>query len=346
MRIVDFRSDTVTTPTEEMRKAMHDAKVGDEVFGGDPTTKELQEYAAQKVGKEAALFVPSGTMGNLIAILSHTKRGQEIILEDNSHIYNSEGGGMAYLAGVQARPIKGKRGIMDITDIQNSIRENGEHLPETGLICIENTHNMEGGVVVPIENMREIYNLAKNNNLPVHLDGARVFNSAAYLKCDVKEITKYCDSVMFSFSKGLCAPAGSMLAGDKSFIEKAKRFRKAVGGELRQSGVLAAPCLIALKDMVGRLEEDHINAHNLAAGIKSISGIEVNEHEINTNIVIINVNTRNYTAEDITGLLAECGILAHAITKGKIRFVTHKYVSSDDIEYTIECFKKVFERLS
>ncbi|MFA5523805.1 MAG: low-specificity L-threonine aldolase [Tissierellales bacterium] len=342
MRIVDFRSDTITKPTEEMRKAMFNAEVGDDVYGEDPTINLLEEMAAKLVGKESALFVPSGTMGNQLAVLCHTQRGNEVILEERSHIYNYEVAGIAFLSGVQARIVKGNNGIMSAKDVEKAIVVDGDiHHPQTGLICLENTHNMAGGIVVPPESMKEIYDLAKKYNLPVHLDGARVFNASTALGCDVKEITKYCDSLMFCLSKGLCAPVGSILAGSKEFINKARRYRKMLGGGMRQAGVLAAAGLLALTSMVERLSEDHINARLLAEGLKDIKDFHINMDTVESNILMVDLATSEYDSVSLVARLKNEGILASDINSSRIRFVTHKYVSQGDIEYTIDKIKKV-----
>lgn len=344
MKIIDFRSDTITIPTEEMRRAMYEAEVGDDVYREDKTVIQLEEYAAEKVGKEAAIFVTSGTMGNQLALLSHCKRGQEIILEEDTHIYNAEVGATSFVAGLQAKTIKGDRGIVSISDIEAAIRPKDIHLPETGLICIENTHNMAGGVVTPLEHLKKIYQLGKDNSIAIHIDGARVFNAAVYLECDVKEITQYCDSVMFCLSKGLCAPIGSILAGEKDFINRARRFRKMLGGGMRQAGVIAAPGLIALKYMTGRLDQDHENARKLGVGLGDIRGLKVDK-EIQTNIVMVDVKESGFKSHEITDILKERGVLANVINDQVIRFVTHKYITSADVEYALKVFEDVIFNL-
>lgn len=341
MRIVDFRSDTITVPTPEMRKAMYEAEVGDDVYGEDLTVKKLEEYAAEKVGKEAALFVTSGTMGNQLALLCHCQRGQEIILEEDTHIYNAEVGGAAVLSGVQVKALKGKKGIMSVEDIEKAIRIKDIHMPKTGLICIENTHNMSGGFVTPLETMEKTYALAKKHALPVHVDGARIFNAATYLNCDVKSITQYCDSIMFCLSKGLCAPIGSILAGSKEFIENARRYRKMLGAGMRQVGVIAAPGLVALEHMVDRLAEDHENARKFADGLRSIRTLKV-DGEIQTNILMLDVSNTNYSSDQVVAKLKERGILSGAIDDKTIRFVTHYYVTADDIEYALQIINDIF----
>lgn len=344
MKVVDFRSDTITKPTEEMRKAIFDAEVGDDVYEEDPTINKLEEMAAKIVGKEAALFVPTGTMGNQLAVLCHTQRGNEIILEERSHIYNYEVGGIAFLSGVQARIVKGHNGIMSASDIEKAIVADDDiHHPQTGLICLENTHNMAGGIVIPPESMKEIYDLAKKYDLPVHLDGARVFNASTALGCDVKEITKYCDSIMFCLSKGLCAPVGSMLAGNKAFITKARRYRKMLGGGMRQAGILAAAGIVALTSMIERLAEDHVNTKLLSEGLKDINGININMDTVQSNILMMDITTPDYDSYSLVAKLKEEGILVSDINSSRIRFVTHKYISKDDINHTISVIKSILE---
>lgn len=344
MKVVDFRSDTLTQPTNEMRQAMLNAEVGDDVYGEDPTINKLEKLGADLVGKEAALFVPSGTMGNQLAVLCHTQRGNEIILEEKSHIYNYEAGGIAFLSGVQPRIVKGNNGIMSASDVEKVIVNDKDiHHPQTGLICLENTHNMAGGIVIPLESMKEVYELGKKYSLPIHLDGARVFNASIALDCDVKEITKYCDSVMFCLSKGLCAPVGSILAGSKDFIDKARRYRKMLGGGMRQAGFLAASGIIALTSMIQRLSEDHENAKLLAEGLKPIKGIQINMDNVQSNILMVDIVSSNYTSYTLVDKLKENGILASDINSSRIRFVTHKYISKDDINHTISVIKRIFE---
>ncbi|WP_425447195.1 low-specificity L-threonine aldolase [Dethiothermospora halolimnae] len=342
MRIIEFRSDTLTKPTEEMRKAMYEAEVGDDVYGEDPTINKLEKIAAEKLGKEAALFVPTGTMGNQLALLCHTNRGEEIILEDWAHIYRYEVAGLSFLSGLQAKTIKGHNGIMNVNDVKDAICKDMDiHHPQTGLICLENTHNMAGGVVVPPEKMKEIYDLAKGNNIPVHLDGARVFNAATYLDCDVKEITQYTDSLMCCLSKGLSAPVGSILAGNKEFIERARRFRKMLGGGMRQAGILAAAGIIAIEGMTKRLYEDHKNIKLLSQGLGNIDGIEIDEETINTNILMINVKNTGYKSNELVAKMKDRGILTSEVTDEIIRFVTHRHISKEDIDYSIKVINEI-----
>ena len=337
MKIIDFRSDTLTNPTEEMRKAMYNAELGDDVYGEDPTVNMLEEIAAEKVGKEDALFVPTGTMGNQLALLSHTQRGQEVILDDWCHIFRFEVGGLSFLSGLQAKTIVSDKGVMNPELVKQAIvSDDNIHHAQTGLVCLENTHNMAGGVVVPVENMKEIYNIAKEKSIPVHLDGARVFNAAVYLKCDIKEITKYTDSIMFCLSKGLCSPVGSILAGSKVFIKKARRLRKMLGGGMRQAGILAAAGITALDNMIERLEEDHDNVQLLTQGLGNINGIKIDKDTVHTNILMINIKDTEYNSQQLVNMMKEKGVLATPITEKIIRFVTHKYINKDNIDITIE----------
>lgn len=345
-RIIDLRSDTVTVPTEKMRRAMYSAEVGDDVYGDDTTMARLERMAAQKVGKEAALFVPTGTMGNQLAVLTHTKRGQEIILEENCHIFNYEVGGMAFLAGVQAKLLKGKEGILDAKEVENSIRIDDIHFPSTGLICMENTHNRAGGIAIHPDKMEPVYRVAKKHNIPVHLDGARVFNAAVALGVDVKDITRYCDTVMFCISKGLCAPVGSLLAGDRDYIQRARKIRKMLGGGMRQSGILAAAGIVALTEMVDRLAIDHENAKALAEGLANIHGIKIDVARIQTNIVIFDISQTGMNGDQLVERLKPFGIKAIGSPNGIVRFVTHRYVTRRDVERVLDVMAKIINGVS
>lgn len=339
MRYIDFRSDTVTMPTPEMRKAMAEAPVGDDVYGDDPTVIELETLAAQLMGKEAAMFVPSGTMGNQLAVMTHTRRGDEIIVEEDCHIVVHEVGAAAVLSGVNLKTVKGIHSIMNPEDVEAAIREEDLHHPETTLICMENA--LSNGRVVPLETMEKIFNVAKKHNLPVHLDGARIFNAAEYLKAEAKDVAVYTDSVMFCLSKGLCAPVGSILAGSKGFIAKAKKNRKLLGGGMRQVGILAAAGIIALQDMTKRLHIDHENAQYLAAQLAALPGVKVDIEGIHINMVFFEIeNLKISDAEFIDRLYAK-GIKANGAYKGVLRFVTNNDVTKEDIDYTISCIKEL-----
>ncbi len=339
MRYIDLRSDTVTQPTEEMREAMAKAIVGDDVYGDDPTVCQLEKKAAEYTGKEAALFVPSGTMGNQLAVMTHTSRGNEIIAEENCHIVQHEVGATAVLSGVVLRSIRGDKGIMDPMDVRKAIREEDIHYPRTGLICMENA--LSNGTVVPLERMKEIYDIAKSNNIPVHLDGARLFNAAAYLGVKASEITQYTDSVMFCLSKGLCAPVGSMLAGSSAFIGKARKNRKLLGGGMRQAGILAAAGLIALEKMSERLHLDHENAAYMAKRLVEIPGIKVVPEEVHIDMVFFNMDETGVSSDKLVSFLFEKGIKINGIEGGLMRYVTNNDVTREDIDYTIKCMKEI-----
>lgn len=336
---IDLRSDTVTMPTAEMRKAMAEAIVGDDVYGDDPTVAELETLAAKMAGKEAAIFVPSGTMGNQLAVMTHTRRGDEVILEENSHIVVHEVGAASVISGVSLRTIKGINGIMRPEDVEAAIREEDIHHPETTLVCMENA--LSNGRVVPLETMRAIYNVAKKNNLAVHLDGARLFNAAAKLNVEAEEITAYTDSVMFCLSKGLCAPVGSILAGSKSFIDRAKKNRKLLGGGMRQSGILAAAGLIALKEMTKRLHIDHDNAKYMADRLSEIPGVKVDMDAVDINMVFFRLENEKISDGMLVKGLYDKGIKVNSASKGEWRFVTNNDVTKEDIDYTIACMREI-----
>ncbi len=341
-KIIDFRSDTITLPTPEMREAMKDAEVVDDVYGEDPTVKELERLAAQKMGKEAALFVVSGTMGNLISLMTHTTPGEEVLVEQDAHIYYYEVGGMARIAGLMPRLVKGSRvGIITPNDIKKVLRPPNIHFPKTTLLTLENTHNRGGGIVVPNDLMKELYNFAKENGLSVHLDGARIFNAAVAQNIPASEIAKYADSVMFCLSKGLSAPVGSLLVGTEEFIERARKNRKILGGGMRQAGIIAKAGIVALSKMVDRLREDHENAAFLREGLSKYEGIFTDEEGIFTNIVMIYVKREDKTAQDIVNSLKKKGILALTTGPSSIRFVTNRHIGREDVLYTIDIFREV-----
>lgn len=338
--MIDLRSDTVTKPTKEMREAIYNAEVGDDVYEEDPTIIKLENLAAEMVGKEAGLFVPSGTQGNQTAVLTHCQPGEEIIVEAESHIFYYEGAAISAFAGVQPRTIPGQRGALAVTDIESAIRAEDVHFPETGLICLENTHNRAGGAIIPLANMRAIYEVAQEKQIPVHLDGARIFNAAVASNTAAKEFAAYTDSIQFCLSKGLGAPIGSILAGDEAFIEQARKWRKRLGGGLRQAGIIAAPGIVALESMVDRLAEDHDNAKRLAEGLGNISGLTI-ENVVETNIVVVNVENLKVTAEHFVQILKDNGILVNAFSNYSIRLVTHYDVSLADIEKAIEKIQSI-----
>ncbi|TYT63977.1 low-specificity L-threonine aldolase [Natrialba swarupiae] len=331
--MIDLRSDTVTEPDEAMREASRDAAVGDDVYGEDPTVNDLEGRAAKAVGKEAALFVPTGTMGNQIAAHVHTEPGQEALVERKSHVYKYELGGLAQHAGLQVRTVDGgARGIPTPQQIESAYVEEDLHRPGTGLCCLENTHNARGGVAIAPERLEAAANAARERDVPVHLDGARVFNAAVALDVSVTEITQHVDSVMFCLSKGLGAPIGSMLAGPAEFVERARRTRKLFGGGMRQVGVVAAPGLRALEN-VDDLETDHENARVLAEGLRDVDGFAVQEPE--TNIVLVDVSETGLDVDAVLECLRERDVLATPFGPTTIRFCTHRDVSRDDIERVI-----------
>jgi threonine aldolase len=341
VKIVDLRSDTVTKPTPAMREAMFQAEVGDDVYGEDPTVNRLEKTAAAILGKESALFVVSGTMGNLVALLTHCGRGDEVILGDRSHTFLFEQGGMAALGGITPYPIHNQDdGTLRLEDIENAIRPNNSHFPRTRLLCLENTHNMCNGSPVTADYMAQAAQLAHAHGLKVHLDGARIFNAAAALGIGVEEIVKDVDSVMFCLSKGLCAPVGSMLCGNADFVAEARRARKVVGGGMRQAGIIAAAGIIALEQMVDRLTEDHARAKQLREGLTRIPGIQVGPAK--TNILYFQLAAdMPKTPLEIEARLVERGILLNSRGSGRFRAVTHSWIHDEDIERAIHAMEEV-----
>ena len=352
---IDLVSDTVTLPTNEMREAMKSAEVGDDVSQEDPTINKLEELAAKKVGKEAALFVPSGTMGNLIAVLTHCKRGEEVILESRSHIYNFEVGCISALGGVVTKTVDGNEGILNVDKIKREIRQEDIHEVKTALICLENSHNRAGGTVTPPKITEEIYQLAHKHNIFVHLDGARLFNAAVALNIEPALLAKNVDSVMFCLSKGLSAPVGSILSSSKEFIQKARKYRKMLGGGMRQAGILAAAGIISLEKMVKRLEEDHKNAQILAEGLSEIEGIKVDLETVQTNMVyfdveklvkILNINTDQFLERLVDEYGIRGGVETPIQDPTEIRFVTHYGISEEDIYTTINAIKMISKSIN
>jgi threonine aldolase len=320
---VDLRSDTVTRPTPEMRRAMAEAEVGDDVYGEDPTINRLEQRAAEIFARQAAIFVPSGTMGNQIAIKAHTHHGQEVICEQRGHIYNFEMATMAAFSGCVPRTIYGENGILTWAQVKRHIQPKTYYLAQTGLVSLESTHNMAGGTVYPPEVAEEICDGAHNAGIPVHLDGARIFNAAVALGKNVAEITRKFDSVMFCLSKGLGAPVGSLLVGSRALIDRARVLRKAVGGGMRQAGILAAAGLIALEKMPARLHEDHENARWLAEGLSRVRGFKIDPAKVMTNIVVFDVSGTGLTSAEISRRLAAQNVLINGINPETMRLVTH-----------------------
>ena len=339
MKFIDLRSDTVTEQPIFMKEAMFNAEVGDDVYRDDPTVIKLEKLAAEIIGMESALFVPSGTFGNQLALFTHCRRGSEVIIADSNHIIAHEVGASSVIAGVQLRAIDAPNGVLNSKEIEKRIRfeEDDIHFPSTSLICIENAHS--SGNVLTIESMKDIYNVAKKYNLPIHLDGARLFNASTALNVDVKEITKYCDTVMFCLSKGLCSPVGSILAGSKDFIDKARKKRKLMGGGLRQSGFLAAAGIVSLEVMSKRLKEDHDNAKLLAEELNKIPEIEVDLHNLKINMVFFSFKDKNINTEELVRHFLENNIKINDVENGLMRFVTHYWVTKEDVYKIVKTLK-------
>ncbi|MFZ2357969.1 MAG: low-specificity L-threonine aldolase [Anaerolineae bacterium] len=339
MNIIDLRSDTVTKPTPAMRQAMVDAEVGDDVLGDDPTVQRLEELAAARLGKEAALFVPSGTMGNLVSLLVHCGRGDEVILGDQAHTYIYEQGGSAAVGSIHPRPLPNlPDGRIDLALLEASIRPDDIHAPRTKLITLENTHNRCGGAVLPVAYMDAVSELAQRRGLALHLDGARIFNAAVALGVDVQTLVRGCDSVSFCLSKGLGAPVGSMVVGSAAFVHEARRARKVVGGGMRQAGVIAAAGIVALTEMVDRLAEDHANARRLAEGIAGLPGVVLDPATVQTNIVIFALDRPDLTPRQLAERLAEHGVWLFTIGGQRLRAVTNYHVGGQDIQRAIDAF--------
>ncbi len=344
MKFIDLRSDTVTEQPIFMKEAMFNAEVGDDVYGDDPTILKLESLAAKIVGKESALFVPTGTFGNQLALFTHCTRGSEVIIADSNHIIAHEVGASSVIAGVQLRAIDAPNGVLKAKEIEKRIRFENEdiHFPSTSLICIENAHS--SGNVLTLEEMNEVYEVAKKYNLPIHLDGARLFNASTALNVDVTEITKYCDSVMFCLSKGLCAPVGSILAGSKEFISKARKKRKLMGGGLRQSGFLAAAGIVSLEEMTKRLREDHDNAKLLAEELNKIPEIDVDLHNLKINMVFFKFNDNSINTKALVNYFLENDIKINDVENGLMRFVTHYWIKKDDIFKVVNTLKEFLSK--
>lgn len=343
-RMIDLRSDTVTKPSPGMRQAIFNAEVGDDVHGEDPTVNRLQERVAAMLGKEASLFVPSGTMANQVALLAHTRHGDEVILERGSHLFYYEAGGLAAVAGVQPFLLDGRRGIIEAEQVEQSIRFADVHLPPTRLIWIENTHNRGGGTVFPLEKLRAIRSVSLNYSIPLHMDGARLFNACVAADVPPEEYSRQVDSLNFCFSKGLGAPVGSIIAGSAEFITRAHRYRKMLGGGMRQVGILAAAALYALDHNIERLAEDHKNAKRLAGALAELDGVKVVNDPVETNLVYFDVSRTGMNTLELKSESAERGLLVDPISFTTMRAVTHLDVSADDIERAIEVFRTIFKR--
>lgn len=338
---VDLRSDTVTLPTDEMREAMREAEVGDSMRGEDPTMNKLEALAAEKIGKEEAIFVASGTMGNLVCLMAHTNPGDEVIFEADAHTYYYEVGSFAAIAGLSPRLVKGKHGVMDLAAINAAIRPPSPYFPSSRLFCMENTHNRAGGNAIRPEEMRAMAKVAREHGLAVHLDGARIFNAAVALGVDVEKLTQYADSVMFCLSKGLSAPVGSIVAGSHDFIKRARRVRKMLGGDMRQSGVLAAAGIVALQTMVDRLVEDHRNAALLARGLHHIPRIVLDIPPVPTNMAFIETTALGIAGSEFVSKMQEQRVLCVAFGPTRVRMVTHRHITPDHIERAIEAVRDI-----
>ncbi len=346
MKLIDLRSDTVTLPTPAMREAIYQAEVGDDVFGEDPTVNQLEEMAAQRMGKEAALYVVSGTMGNLVALLTHCGRGDEFIVGHLAHTFLYEAGGSAALGGIHPRTLLNQPdGTLRLTDIEAAIRGENVHFPRSRLICLENTHNRCGGAALTPEYTQAVCQLAKRHGLAVHLDGARVFNAAVALGVDGEELVEGVDSVQFCLSKGLSAPVGSIICGDEEFIHEARRSRKIVGGGMRQAGIIAAAGIVALEQMVDRLAEDHANAHRLAEGLAEMPALALDLDRVQTNIVIFELTSESLTPAELQARLDERGVKLLAIGGQRLRAVTHYGIEADDIEVALDVAREVTGQL-
>ena len=347
--VVDLRSDTVTLPTPEMREAMARAEVGDDVWGEDPTVQRLETTAAARLGKEAGLLVTSGTMGNLVSVVAHTQAGQEVVLDLDSHIYNSEVAGATIVGHVQMRPVKTERGFLTPEQVREALRPANIHVPPTGLVCLENTHNRHGGTCCTPEEIAAVASVAHAARVPVHVDGARLFNAAVALKREPRELAAPADSVTFCLSKGLGAPVGSVVCGSGAFVERARRVRKMVGGGMRQAGVLAAAGLVALERMVDRLAADHANARALAEALGAMPALVVDLASVQTNIVVVRIDRGDRassaaaTAELVQGCAAR-KVKVHAMGPAAIRCVTHKDVDAEDIRRAVDAFRELTAR--
>jgi threonine aldolase len=337
---IDLRSDTVTKPTEAMLDAMRHAELGDDGREGDPTVRRLEALAAARVGKEAALFLPSGTMANLVALMAHGKPGGEALLETGTHVIRLEMGGIAAVAGLSYRPLPGRRGAIDLDALRDAI--NPALLPNrlvTALIVQETSHNAAGGAVLPLSHMAALHDIARSHDIPVHTDGARLFNAAVALGVTAQRVATHTDTVSFCLSKGLSAPVGSMLAGPAAFIARARAFRRMVGGNMRQSGVIAAAGIVALETMVERLAEDHRTARRLAAGLHALDPSLVDPDTVETNIVPVNVGRG--AAANLAARLGEKGVLVAPSGSATLRFVTHRHIGDADVDATIAAFRAV-----
>ncbi len=338
--VVDLRSDTLTLPTPEMREAMARAEVGDDVWEEDPTVRRLEALAAERLGKEAGLFVTSGTQGNLVSVLAQTRPGQEVVLDVDAHIFNYEVAGTSVIGGVQMRPVKTERGFPSPAQVREALRPSNIHIPPTGLVCLENTHNRHGGTCCTPEEIAAVAAVAHEAGVPVHLDGARLFNAAVALGRPARDFARNVDSVTFCVSKGLGAPVGSVVCGRADFVTHARRIRKMLGGGMRQAGVIAAAGIVALERMVDRLAEDHANARALAEGVARLPGMRIDLGSVQTNIVIFRVDRPQGVDELVKGCAAR-KVKIHAVSPTSIRCVTHKDIDADDVARALDALKEI-----
>ncbi len=345
MRIVDLRSDTVTLPTDEMLKAIVNARLGDDQYCEDPTVAELQEKAATKLGKEDALLVISGTQANLVSVMSQTNPGDKIILEAESHTYYYEAGGISAVAGVIPHTVKGRLGVLDPVEIEKIAQiEHKYHQPRPTLLCLENTHNRAGGTCITAQQTQQLASVAKSYNMKVHVDGARIFNAAVALGIDVKDLTREVDSVTFCLSKGLSCPLGSIVAGSQDFIDKARRNRQRLGGAMRQAGIIAAPGIVALETMINRLREDHENARRLADGLSRI-GIKIDMERVQTNMVLIETEQLGISSAEFISQIGANGVKASNYGPTTVRMVTHRGIEKEDVAYALDVAQRVVEHI-
>ena len=341
--MIDMRSDTVTRPTEAMLESMREATFGDDSRDGDATVMKLERMAAERTGKDAAAFMPSGTMTNLVAMLAHAQRGGEVLLEQGSHTLNAELGGIAGVAGLFYRGIPGRRGAMDLEALREALRPTLRNQMGSALVWVENTHNRSGGAVLPLHHMQAVHALAREQGIPVHLDGARIFNAAAALRTEARQIAQHADSVCFCVSKALSAPVGSLLCGTAAFIERARAFRRMVGGNMRQAGPLAAAGIVALETMTDRLTEDHRTAKRLAEGLHRIEASLVDPREVETNLVRVEVRNSGRRAAQWSEDLKRQEILVSPCDIHALRFVTHRHIGDEDVDATVDAFGRLWK---
>jgi len=341
-RLIDLRSDTVTTPTPAMRRAMYEAEVGDDASGEDPTVNRLEAMSAERLGKEAAVLLLSGTMGNLVGMVAQTRPGDEVIVGQRSHILLSEVAGASVLGGLQLFAVPTRRGVMDPADVERAVRDpQNPNQPPSRLVCLENTANRDGGAAVSVAATNAVAEVAHRHGLRVHVDGARIFNAAVALGVPVRVLVERADSVTFCLSKGLGCPVGSILAGDADYIREARRWRKLIGASLRQTGVVAAAGIVALEEMVDRLADDHANARRLAEGLNALPGLHVDLDDVETNIVMLEIDTARVDAAAFVGGLRERGIRVGGMVDGRLRLVTHYQVTREDVDHVLSAADQV-----